>query len=310
MPHTVPAVFGEVPVGDLGIVDYHEHLYVDPPTWLHRLDPDFALKDEQKSAHELARWAAAGGRTFIEMTAPDFGRNIDAVRRIAERVPQVHVLVTTGFNRPWYMGRWVHELDEAEAVRHVIRELTEGIGASGVRAAVIKAGTEYNVMDEPGRKLLRIAAAAHRDTGAPLITHTTAGTMGAEQVEFLEESGVRPSRVCLSHMDRLLDFEIHGSIARSGAYLGYDCAGKAKYGSDSARIDLIKRMVNAGHGRRILLGNDLGRPSYWLSYGGGPGLDYLLTRFVPRMRETGIPHAAIDDLLIHNPRRFLAGDEA
>jgi phosphotriesterase-related protein len=47
-----------------------------------------------------------------------------------------------------------------------------------------------------------------------------------------------------------------------------------------------------------------------VSYGGGPGLDYLLTRFVPRMRETGIPQAAIDDLLIQNPRRFLAGDEA
>jgi len=258
---------------------------------------------------ELARWAGAGGRTLIEMTAPDFGRDIAAVRRIAERVPQVHILVTTGFNRPWYMGRWVYELDEAEAIGRAVREITIGIGDIGIRAAVIKAGTEYNMLDEPGRRLLRIAAAAYRDTGAPIITHTTAGTMGPEQVAYLSEQGVAPHRVCLSHMDRNLDFEVHAALARAGVFLGYDCAGKSKYGPDSARVAFIRQMMDAGYGRRILLGNDLGRPSYWVSYGGGPGLDYVLTRFVPRLRESGILDDGIRDLLVHNPRRFLGGVE-
>ena len=307
MARTIPTVLGEVSVDDLGIVDYHEHLHVVPPAWLHRLDPDFALSDEEKSAEELARWAGAGGRTLIEMTAPDFGRDIAAVRRIAERVPQVHILVTTGFNRPWYMGRWVYELDEAEAIGRAVREITIGIGGTGIRAAVIKAGTEYNMLDEPGRRLLRIAAAAYRDTGAPIITHTTAGTMGPEQVAYLGEQGVAPHRVCLSHMDRNLDFEVHAALARAGVFLGYDCAGKSKYGPDSARVAFIRQMMDAGYGRRILLGNDLGRPSYWVSYGGGPGLDYVLTRFVPRLREAGVPEAAIQDFLVNNPRRFLGG---
>lgn len=306
---TIPTVLGEVPLDQLGVVDYHEHLYVLPPAWLHRIDPDFALNDEEKSAAELSRWAAAGGRTLIEMTAPDFGRDIEAVRRIAERVPQVHVLVTTGFNRPWYMGRWVYELDEADAIGRAVREITHGIGETGIRAAVIKAGTEYNMLDEPGRKLLRIAGAAHRETGAPIITHTTAGTMGPEQVDYLGQQGVRPHRVCLSHMDRNLDFEVHAALARAGVFLGYDCAGKSKYGPDSARVNFIRQMIDAGCGRQILLGNDLGRPSYWMSYGGGPGLNYVLTRFVPRLRGAGVPEDAIQDLLVNNPRRFLGGDE-
>ena len=54
------------------------------------------------------------------------------------------------------------------------------------------------------------------------------------------------------------------------------------------RISVLKRMIEAGLGDRILLGNDLGRPSYWRSYGGGPGLDYVLTRFVPRLRDEGV----------------------
>lgn len=307
MSLVVPTVLGEVSVYELGVTDYHEHLYVVPPSWLYEIDPDFALNDVNRSAEELARWASAGGRTIIEMTAPDFGRDLEAIRKIAERVPEVNILVTTGFNRPWYMGRWVYEMDEVETIRWVVKEVTKGIGRTGIRAAVIKAGTEYNRIDEAGRKLLRIAAAAHRETGAPIITHTTAGTMGREQIEYLSEQGVPPSRVCLSHMDRNLDFDIHFALARSGAYLGYDCPGKVKYGPDGARVDFIRRMIEAGWGKRILLGNDLGRRSYWISYGGGPGLDYILTNFIPRLKAAGVPQDALDDLLIHNPRRFLSG---
>lgn len=308
MPRTIATVLGEVPVEDLGVTDYHEHLYVEPPAWLHKIDPDFALSDESKSAQELDAWARAGGRTFVELTAPDFGRNLEAVRRIAERVPGVHVIVTTGYNRPYYMGRWVVEADETEMIRACEREVTHGIAGTGIRAAVVKAGTEYNVFDTAGRKLLRVAAATHRATGVPIITHTTAGTLGLEQVAYLAEQGVPPRRIALSHMDRLLDFEAHAEIARRGAYLGYDCPGKTKYGPDSARIQFIRRMLDAGLGRSILLGNDLGRPSYWRAYGGGPGLDYILTQFVPRMRTEGIEQTAIDDFLVHNPRRFFSGE--
>ncbi len=60
---------------------------------------------------------------------------------------------------------------------------------------------------------------------------------------------------------------VRGEVA--GAYLGYDCPGKVKYGSDELRINVLKRLVDAGLGGQVLLGNDLGRPSYWRSYGGG-----------------------------------------
>ena len=44
-------------------------------------------------------------------------------------------------------------------------------------------------------------------------------------------------------------------------------------------------------GRRILIGNDLGRPSYWRAYGGGPGLDYVLTEFRQRFLASGFTEA-------------------
>jgi 5-phospho-D-xylono-1,4-lactonase len=257
---TVETVLGPVSTDDLGIVDYHEHLYVTPPSWLHRLDPDFALGSVEQSAEELASWAAASGRTLLELTAVDFGRDIGKIREVAEGVPNVHVVATAGYDRPWYMGRWLYAASEDDMVRDTIRDLTEGIDGTGVKAGIVKAGSEYNAFNDAARKPFRVAARAHAETGAPVITHTSGGTMALEQALYLGELGVEPHRVALSHVDRHVDAGYHAQVTAIGVYLGYDCFGKAKYGSDSTLVALIRSMFDAGFGDSILLGNDLGRP--------------------------------------------------
>ncbi len=54
---TVMTVRGEIDGEDLGIVDYHEHLYFDAPDWLLREDGDFRLNCVERSAEELRSWA-------------------------------------------------------------------------------------------------------------------------------------------------------------------------------------------------------------------------------------------------------------
>jgi predicted metal-dependent phosphotriesterase family hydrolase len=304
----VMTVRGPVRAEELGVTDYHEHLYVQPPEWLHAKDPDFALDSVEKSAQELKTFANAGGRTLCELTAVDFGRDIRKIREIADRVPEVHVIATAGYNRPYYMGRWAHAVAEADMIRDTVRDLVDGIDGTGIRAGIIKCGTEYNNMNAIAQKLVRVAAAAHRETGRPIITHTTAGTMGFEQVAALVEGGAEPHRIALSHMDRNPDLPEHQRIAAAGAYVGYDCFGKSKYGPEQRRVDLLRAMIDSGHGRRILMGNDLGRPSYWRSYGGGPGLDYVLTSFRDRLRKAGFGENELEMLFVDNPRRFFAGE--
>lgn len=302
---TVMTVRGPIPGDQLGVVDYHEHLAFDAPPWLLREDKDFRLNDPEKSAEELKTWMAAGGKTIIEMSAIDFGRNIEKVIRVADLVPDAQIIVITGYNKPYYCDQSVWRTSDDDLIRACVADITTGIDGTGVKAGIMKGGSGYNTFTDKDRKLLRVAAKVQLETGVPISTHTEAGTMGYEQVEYLCSFGVKPEHICLSHMDRNPDYWEHRRIAQTGAYLGYDCPGKTKYGPDELRITVLQRLVEEGLGNRILLGNDLGRPSYWRSYGGGPGLDYVLTKHIARLRDQAFSEQTIDDLLIHNPRRFL-----
>jgi predicted metal-dependent phosphotriesterase family hydrolase len=94
---------------------------------------------------------------------------------------------------------------------------------------------------------------------------------------------------------------------KTGVTLSYDQISKEKYAPDARRVEFILRAVNAGFGQQIILGGDLARKSYWPGYGtgGGPGLTYLLWRFIPWLRSEGLNESVIQDLITHNPARAL-----
>jgi 5-phospho-D-xylono-1,4-lactonase len=147
---------------------------------------------------------------------------------------------------------------------------------------------------------------AQRESGAPITTHTTAGTGALEQSDVLAEAGADLSHVCIGHVDRLLDEALHVELARRGVFLGYDCVSKEQYAPDAERVDLIVRLVEQGHGRQILLSGDLARRGYLEAWGGSPGYRHLLESFVPRLRAAGLDEETVQALLVDNPSRFLA----
>jgi phosphotriesterase-related protein len=129
--------------------------------------------------------------------------------------------------------------------------------------------------------------------------------MGHAIVDALEAAGARPERIALAHMDRNPDAEIHAEIAARGVTLEYDTMGRTKYHPDSVVLDLIEAVVAAGHQDRIVIGLDLGTRDYHRAYGGGPGLRYLMTDFVPRLRRR-LGEDATRRILVENPARFYA----
>ena len=57
-----------------------------------------------------------------------------------------------------------------------VREIAQGIGGTGIKAGVIKAGSGAGEITVYEEMILKAAARAQKETGVPIITHTDAGT--------------------------------------------------------------------------------------------------------------------------------------
>ncbi len=130
--------------------------------------------------------------------------------------------------------------------------------------------------------------------------------MGLEQVAMFKTEGVNPDRVAIGHVDRNVEYDYHRALLDTGAYIIYDQISKEKYAPDRKRVEVLIQLVSEGYGDRIMLAGDFGRASYWTSNGGGPGLTYILWRFLPWLVAEGMSREAAEAMLVANPARFLA----
>lgn len=309
----IQTVLGPIAPDRLGVTCSHEHLIIRGGLGLVR-EPAFRLPSVEKMLLELEDFKAAGGKALVDMMPLDTGRQPGDLVETSQKAG-VHVVAATGFHKEMYYDdeHWIHTYS-AEQIAHLVSlELTEGMDRRSyggpiverlaARPGVMKVATEYNYATKTQHKLIEALGIAHLQTGFPVSTHTENGTMALEQIRWLSAAGVPCSAILVGHLDRLPDLVYHREVAAAGSYVIYDGPSRAKYGPDSQVVELIKGMLSAGHGRQILLGSDMARATYLRAYGGGPGLDYILSRFLPRLRNEGISQEAIEDIMIHNPAR-------
>ncbi len=306
MSRKIPTLTGPIDADKLGAIYIHEHVLTNPPKSRMSIDPDYKLDDSDKIVEELMLFHSCGGNTLVDCTALDYGRDTAAMREVAKRVP-VNILALTGFNRGDYED-WVAGGAVSQFAEMMIKDIEDGMDGTDAKAALIKIGTCYNYILPIEYKIMEAAGIAHQKTGTPVITHTTLGTMGIEQVRLLEKAGVDPKNVALSHLDQNLDFYYLSQIAKAGAYIEFDGPSKVKYAPDSARVEMLKRLCDAGFEDRILISGDMGRRSYLTAYGGGPGFGFLLGKFVPRLLAEGFTQKLVDKFFKVNPARYLAAE--
>jgi 5-phospho-D-xylono-1,4-lactonase len=307
----VVSVTGPRPVSALGIVDAHDHLFLDSPGM-----PGQAFTDAGKAIEEALDGQATGIGTIVEMTPIGLGRRPDGMRAVAEATG-VTVIAASGYHRDAHYpaGHWVHETSVETLADRIVTDLTRGMHPADwndpslpldpARAGAIKGGASYHRISRSERRRLEAIARASAQTGAAVLVHTEIGTAGHDVVDLLEAAGAATDRIALAHLDRNPDWELHAEIAARGVTLEYDTIGRTKYHPDSVVLDLIEAVVAAGHLDRIVLGLDLGARDYLRAYEGGPGMRYLLRTFVPRLRRR-LGDAATDRILVANPARLYA----
>ena len=287
-------VLGPVPASKLGVTDAHDHLFLRSPAL-----PGQDFDDVDKAVEEVT---GAGLETIVEVTPIGLGRNPAGMREVSERTG-VHIIAATGYHRDAHYpdGHWVRTATVEHLADRILADLRDGMEGDAARAGLIKAGASYQHVSADEERRLIAAAMGSKAMGAAILVHTEIGTCGHEIVDLLLRQGVAPDRIILAHLDRNPDLELHREIAERGVWLEYDTPGRIKYRPDSQLLDLIE----AGRQDRMLLGLDLGQRDYFRAYGGGPGLGYLVSVFVPRLRKR-VGERVVQQILVDNPARAFA----
>lgn len=301
-PH-IMTVLGPIEPDELGITLVHEHLLCDPVA-VTAGEPDYRLDNEDFSSEEIEAFVVRGGQAIVECSPRDYGRDAVGLVRLAMRAP-VHLIAVTGRHKDLHAARMDNATDVESLTDEFVGDLRYGMDGTEARAGVIKIGTSLDEITGAEHAAIRAAGAAHRVTGAPVTTHTEAGTMALEQIDLLGEAGVPPEQMIIGHLDRRLDFDYLSRVAERGIFLGFDQVSKAHYNSDADRAAMIARLVSAGFGDQILLSHDHGRKSLYIAYGGYPGITWITERFMLQLMEAGVEAMAVRRMLIENPAQAL-----
>ena len=104
--------------------------------------------------------------------------------------------------------------------------------------------------------------------------------------------------------------ELEEAVERleAGAYVQFDNIGYRLPGVaalESRLIPVIAELVRRGWARQLLLSQDICHRSHLKAYGGN-GYDYILSCFLPRLREAGLDSETLTSVMVDNPRRMLS----
>lgn len=341
------SVLGEISRAELGITAPHEHVLLDltafyqalpvpgvddPATqkvemWnlgilsrdCYALKDNLLLTDEETAAAELMFYKKAGGQTVVDASLPGIGRSPEALVRISQKTG-LNIIMGTGF----YVGETHPEaldsMTDEEIGDLMVKELTEGV--NGICAGYIGEIGISEIFDDKERRVLRAAAIAHKKTGAAINVHINPWTVnGLEAANILLSAGVAPERICISHVDVENREEYIYALLKKGVYIEFDNFGKeyyirrevrnSGYGlfvHDTERVTLLKKLIDDGYLKQLLLACDLCLKNLMHKYGGW-GYDHVLTNIVPMMEDEGISNEEIHTMLVDNPADWLCGRE-
>jgi phosphotriesterase-related protein len=321
---TIQTVTGPVAASELGRTLMHEHMMIGFPGWESDTVRPGPRRNEMMRICEdrIAEIRDHGVTTMVDPCPNDLGRDVEFAAEVSARTG-FRVICATGLYKEEEGGSayWKFRRNFGggpESIAELfIRELTVGIGETGVRAGLIKVATGSPAVTDYERMVLEAAAMASVETGAPITTHTDHGALGREQQEILTGGGVPAHRIVIGHSCGTSDHDYHMDIVRGGSYLGFDRFGLEMLQPDTARVAALVALLKKGAGSRVVVSHD----SVWCWRGQPiPNTEafeemltdwtpsHFFTRIVPRLLEAGATQEQIEGLLVDNPRRYFSGE--
>jgi phosphotriesterase-related protein len=298
-------------------------------------EDNLRLDSLEEAVEEVTTYRNAGGEAIVDVTPKNVGN--DPVRsRAVSLETGVHVVQGTAYYnvRNSDLPDRLASASIEEIADEFVHDVREGIDDTGVRAGIVgEIGLSDRIHDVE-EKVLRAGARAAARTGAALTIHPPGATAYAQRdrtypasrwgldiLDIVEEEGLAPDRVIIDHQDQTRWYEnldYQKELAERGAYVEYDLfnakhthfkeAHDDAYPSDVERVERLMELIEAGHGSRLLVSQDVYLKIHRVAYGGF-GYAHILKNVVPIFRALGAEESQIRQLMVDNPRRVLTFQE-
>ena len=340
----IQTVLGLIEPSELGITMTHEHLLIDlmsyftvpdEASWRACADQDVTMEglgkigkswnltksnlkqyDINLAIDEIRMYKHLGGKSVVDTTNVGLARDPLALARIS-RATELNVIMGSSYYVPISHPPGTGEKSEQQIAEEIIRDVTIGVGDTGVKSGVIGEIGNFWPTTENTRKILRASAHAAMETGAPILIHPGFhDDSPAHIMNDLLEAGMDPKRVIIGHLDLIGDMDSIREIGEMGAMLEHDrfgwedsnlpAIGDQSVGviSDVQRIQRFEQLVEWGFLDRILMAHDICLKTDTTAYG-GKGSAHILENIAPRMRKRGWTQEQIDTILVDNPKKIL-----
>lgn len=237
---------------------------------------------------ELRQTMRDGVACLVDAGHPEMGRDLNFVREVSMK-SGLPVVAGGGFYTQPFYPKSIATMSEQQVFEALMKQVeTDPIGVWGEIGS-------WDDMTADERKVFRAVGKAHVATNMPIFTHTgIPGKAAIEQLDLLEDAGVKPDRIVIGHLGNLVDpnVTVQKAICRRGAFIGFDRQGGA---GDAQVVPMVKALVEAGFADHLMFSGDASR-----------GYGRVLTAFLPKLRAAGIGDDVLHRIMVDNPRRFLA----
>jgi phosphotriesterase-related protein len=313
-------VRGPIDAGELGNVLVHEHVVVVGEEFRQ----NYADWDEQAvvdaAVAQLTELKGLGIDTILDPTVLGLGRYIPRIQKIAART-DLNIVPATGLytynDVPFqfhYTGPGLMFDMPDPLVDLFVKDLTEGIADTGVRAAFLKCAIEEPGLTPGVERVMRAVGRASVRTGAPITVHTNAHTeSGLVAQRVLAEEGVDLTRVVIGHAGDSTDLDHLMRLADAGSFLGMDRFGVEAVLSTEERVDTIVELVRRGYTDRITISHDAACHIDWFGAVDRAALAprwnfrHISEDVLPALLAKGVSKDDVDTILRVNPRRYFEG---
>ncbi len=259
----------------------------------------FFLQDLDLMVEEIGIAKREGIACLVDGGHPDMGRDITFLKQLSAKSGMPIVAGAGFYNQPFYPPE-IAKMSEDQVLAALMKQVeADPIGAFGEIGS-------WDFITKDERKVFRAIGRAHLATNIPIFTHTgIPGKSALEQLDILEDVGVDPRHVVIGHLGNLVDpaVDVHRAICRRGAFVGFDRQGGP---GDAAVVPMVMALLEAGYANNLMFASDFSSANQLKRNNKDLGYAKTLTVFVPKVKAAGASDETLRQIMVDNPRRFLA----